>query len=116
MFFQGYTGDSINTQVLKKDADGLCQLSQAALCLFEEVKCCLFVFLQFVSVKEKAKRDLNNVPLDRFVTKQPTACARAAPTKLVLVPTKMQLRCMFGAVIVVISWQKERWRKSCSQS
>lgn len=37
-FFQGFRGDSVNTQVLKKDADGLCRLSQAALCLFEEVK------------------------------------------------------------------------------
>lgn len=37
-FSQGFRGDSINTQVLKKDADGLCRLSQAALCLFEEVR------------------------------------------------------------------------------
>uniref|UniRef100_A0A4W6C7G9 HECT-type E3 ubiquitin transferase n=1 Tax=Lates calcarifer TaxID=8187 RepID=A0A4W6C7G9_LATCA len=36
-FFQGFRGDSVNTQVLKKDADGLCRLSQAALCLFEEI-------------------------------------------------------------------------------
>lgn len=35
---QGFRGDSVNTQVLKKDADGLCRLSQAALCLFEEVQ------------------------------------------------------------------------------
>uniref|UniRef100_A0A8C2HR54 E3 ubiquitin-protein ligase HERC1 n=1 Tax=Cyprinus carpio TaxID=7962 RepID=A0A8C2HR54_CYPCA len=33
-------GESINTQVLKKDPDGLCSLSHVALCLFEEV--CLF--------------------------------------------------------------------------
>lgn len=38
ILFQGFSGDSNNTQVLKKDADGFCQLSQAALCLFEEVK------------------------------------------------------------------------------
>lgn len=37
-FFQGFRGDPVNTQVLKKDADGLCRLSQAALCLFEEVR------------------------------------------------------------------------------
>lgn len=37
-FLQGFRGDSVNTQVLKKDADGLCRLSQAALCLFEEVR------------------------------------------------------------------------------
>ncbi|XP_065100040.1 probable E3 ubiquitin-protein ligase HERC1 isoform X2 [Paramisgurnus dabryanus] len=30
-------GESANTQVLKKDADGLCSLSHAALCLFEEI-------------------------------------------------------------------------------
>ncbi|XP_052393189.1 probable E3 ubiquitin-protein ligase HERC1 isoform X2 [Carassius gibelio] len=30
-------GESINTQVLKKDADGLCSLSHVALCLFEEI-------------------------------------------------------------------------------
>lgn len=35
---QGFRGDYVNTQVLKKDADGLCRLSQAALCLFEEVR------------------------------------------------------------------------------
>eukprot|EP00066_Takifugu_rubripes_P013620 XP_011602886.1 PREDICTED: probable E3 ubiquitin-protein ligase HERC1 isoform X2 [Takifugu rubripes] len=35
--YSGFSGDSINTQVLKKDADGLCQLSQAVLCLFEEI-------------------------------------------------------------------------------
>ncbi|XP_026152678.1 probable E3 ubiquitin-protein ligase HERC1 isoform X2 [Mastacembelus armatus] len=35
--YSGFRGDSVNTQVLKKDADGLCQLSQAALCLFEEI-------------------------------------------------------------------------------
>ncbi|XP_058472668.1 probable E3 ubiquitin-protein ligase HERC1 [Solea solea] len=35
--YSGFRGDSANTQVLKKDADGLCQLSQAALCLFEEI-------------------------------------------------------------------------------
>uniref|UniRef100_A0A8C9YIS1 HECT-type E3 ubiquitin transferase n=1 Tax=Sander lucioperca TaxID=283035 RepID=A0A8C9YIS1_SANLU len=34
---QGFRGDTVNTQVLKKDADGLCRLSQAALCLFEEI-------------------------------------------------------------------------------
>uniref|UniRef100_A0A672ZQK9 Hect domain and RLD 7 n=1 Tax=Sphaeramia orbicularis TaxID=375764 RepID=A0A672ZQK9_9TELE len=36
--YSGIRGDSVNTQVLKKDADGLCRLSQAALCLFEEVR------------------------------------------------------------------------------
>lgn len=36
--FQGFRGDSLNTQVLKKDADGLCLLSHAALCLFEEAR------------------------------------------------------------------------------
>ncbi|XP_073791889.1 probable E3 ubiquitin-protein ligase HERC1 isoform X5 [Danio rerio] len=30
-------GESVNTQVLKKDADGLCSLSHVALCLFEEI-------------------------------------------------------------------------------
>ncbi|KAM9841857.1 putative E3 ubiquitin-protein ligase HERC1 [Aulostomus maculatus] len=35
--YSGFRGDSIKTQVLKKDADGLCRLSQAALCLFEEI-------------------------------------------------------------------------------
>ncbi|XP_026209987.1 probable E3 ubiquitin-protein ligase HERC1 isoform X7 [Anabas testudineus] len=35
--YSGFRGDSVNTQVLKKDVDGLCQLSQAALCLFEEI-------------------------------------------------------------------------------
>ncbi|XP_022618571.1 probable E3 ubiquitin-protein ligase HERC1 [Seriola dumerili] len=35
--YSGFRGDSVNTQVLKKDADGLCRLSQAALCLFEEI-------------------------------------------------------------------------------
>ncbi|KAM9306994.1 putative E3 ubiquitin-protein ligase HERC1 [Pholidichthys leucotaenia] len=35
--YSGFRGDAVNTQVLKKDADGLCQLSQAALCLFEEI-------------------------------------------------------------------------------
>uniref|UniRef100_A0A672ZRT2 HECT-type E3 ubiquitin transferase n=1 Tax=Sphaeramia orbicularis TaxID=375764 RepID=A0A672ZRT2_9TELE len=33
----GYSCCLVNTQVLKKDADGLCRLSQAALCLFEEI-------------------------------------------------------------------------------
>ncbi|XP_037548156.1 probable E3 ubiquitin-protein ligase HERC1 [Nematolebias whitei] len=35
--YSGFRGDAVNTQVLTKDADGLCQLSQAALCLFEEI-------------------------------------------------------------------------------
>ncbi|XP_075899766.1 putative E3 ubiquitin-protein ligase HERC1 isoform X1 [Nelusetta ayraudi] len=35
--YSGFRGDSVNTQVLKKDADGLCLLSHAALCLFEEI-------------------------------------------------------------------------------
>uniref|UniRef100_A0A3B4FHE4 Hect domain and RLD 7 n=1 Tax=Pundamilia nyererei TaxID=303518 RepID=A0A3B4FHE4_9CICH len=35
----GFRGDPVNTQVLKKDADGHCRLSQAALCLFEEQIC-----------------------------------------------------------------------------
>ncbi|XP_041666433.1 probable E3 ubiquitin-protein ligase HERC1 isoform X2 [Cheilinus undulatus] len=35
--YSGFRGDSVNTQVLKKDSDGLCRLSQAALCLFEEI-------------------------------------------------------------------------------
>ncbi|XP_041825741.1 probable E3 ubiquitin-protein ligase HERC1 isoform X2 [Melanotaenia boesemani] len=35
--YSGFRGDAVNTQVLTKDADGLCRLSQAALCLFEEV-------------------------------------------------------------------------------
>ncbi|TKS84344.1 putative E3 ubiquitin-protein ligase HERC1 [Collichthys lucidus] len=35
--YSGFRGDSVNTQVLKKDADGHCRLSQAALCLFEEI-------------------------------------------------------------------------------
>ncbi|XP_029941533.1 probable E3 ubiquitin-protein ligase HERC1 [Salarias fasciatus] len=35
--YSGFRGDAVNTQVLKKDADGLCRLSQAALCLFEEI-------------------------------------------------------------------------------
>uniref|UniRef100_A0A3B3H2N9 Hect domain and RLD 7 n=1 Tax=Oryzias latipes TaxID=8090 RepID=A0A3B3H2N9_ORYLA len=33
----GFRGDAVNTQVLTKDADGLCQLSQAALVVFEEI-------------------------------------------------------------------------------
>ncbi|XP_053504405.1 probable E3 ubiquitin-protein ligase HERC1 isoform X4 [Ictalurus furcatus] len=33
----GFRGDLINTQVLKKDADGLCSLSHVALCLLEEI-------------------------------------------------------------------------------
>ncbi|XP_030623810.1 probable E3 ubiquitin-protein ligase HERC1 [Chanos chanos] len=33
----GYRGEPANTQVLKKDADGLCSLSHVALCLFEEI-------------------------------------------------------------------------------
>ncbi|KAK7896525.1 hypothetical protein WMY93_021850 [Mugilogobius chulae] len=35
--FSGIRGDCVNTQMLKKDPDGFCHLSQAALCLFEEV-------------------------------------------------------------------------------
>lgn len=35
--FSGVRGDCVNTQALKKDSEGFCQLSQAALCLFEEV-------------------------------------------------------------------------------
>ncbi|XP_013861909.1 probable E3 ubiquitin-protein ligase HERC1 isoform X4 [Austrofundulus limnaeus] len=35
--YSGFRGEAVNTQVLTKDADGLCQLSQAALCLFEEI-------------------------------------------------------------------------------
>ncbi|XP_063334410.1 probable E3 ubiquitin-protein ligase HERC1 isoform X1 [Pelmatolapia mariae] len=35
--YSGFRGDPVNTQVLKKDADGHCRLSQAALCLFEEI-------------------------------------------------------------------------------
>ncbi|XP_072310878.1 probable E3 ubiquitin-protein ligase HERC1 isoform X3 [Eucyclogobius newberryi] len=35
--FSGIRGDCVNTQVLKKDPEGFCHLSQAALCLFEEV-------------------------------------------------------------------------------
>ncbi|KAK2888184.1 probable E3 ubiquitin-protein ligase HERC1 isoform X2 [Channa argus] len=35
--YSGFRGDSVNTQALKKDADGLCRLSQAALCLIEEI-------------------------------------------------------------------------------
>ncbi|XP_068190129.1 probable E3 ubiquitin-protein ligase HERC1 isoform X2 [Antennarius striatus] len=35
--YSGFRGDSLNTQVLTKDANGLCRLSQAALCLFEEI-------------------------------------------------------------------------------
>uniref|UniRef100_A0A6Q2WPS0 HECT-type E3 ubiquitin transferase n=1 Tax=Esox lucius TaxID=8010 RepID=A0A6Q2WPS0_ESOLU len=37
LFFQGFRGDSLNTQALKKDADGFCSLSHVALCLFEEI-------------------------------------------------------------------------------
>ncbi|KAF7696652.1 hypothetical protein HF521_005070 [Silurus meridionalis] len=33
----GFRGDLIHTQVLKKDADGLCSLSHVALCLLEEI-------------------------------------------------------------------------------
>ncbi|XP_038130884.1 probable E3 ubiquitin-protein ligase HERC1 isoform X2 [Cyprinodon tularosa] len=33
----GFRGDPANTQVLTKDGDGLCRLSQAALCLFDEI-------------------------------------------------------------------------------
>ncbi|CAB1352023.1 unnamed protein product [Coregonus sp. 'balchen'] len=33
----GFRGDPLNTQALKKDADGLCSLSHVALCLFEEI-------------------------------------------------------------------------------
>ncbi|XP_034166972.2 probable E3 ubiquitin-protein ligase HERC1 isoform X4 [Pangasianodon hypophthalmus] len=33
----GFRGDLINTQVLKKDTDGLCSLSHVALCLLEEI-------------------------------------------------------------------------------
>uniref|UniRef100_A0A8C7YQF4 E3 ubiquitin-protein ligase HERC1 n=1 Tax=Oryzias sinensis TaxID=183150 RepID=A0A8C7YQF4_9TELE len=32
-----HSADAVNTQVLTKDADGLCQLSQAALVVFEEI-------------------------------------------------------------------------------
>ncbi|XP_076014530.1 putative E3 ubiquitin-protein ligase HERC1 isoform X2 [Genypterus blacodes] len=43
--YSGFRGDTVNTQVLKKDAEGLCRVSQAALCLFEEIcnlaSCCL---------------------------------------------------------------------------
>ncbi|KAF7670462.1 hypothetical protein LDENG_00124780 [Lucifuga dentata] len=43
--YSGFRGDTVNTQVLQKDAEGLCRLSQAALCLFEEIcnlaSCCL---------------------------------------------------------------------------
>ncbi|KAJ7986812.1 hypothetical protein DPEC_G00332260 [Dallia pectoralis] len=35
--YSGFRGDSLNTQALKKDADGLCSLSHVALCLFEEI-------------------------------------------------------------------------------
>ncbi|KAM3873957.1 putative E3 ubiquitin-protein ligase HERC1 [Diretmus argenteus] len=35
--YSGYRGDSVNTQVLNKDADGFCRLSQVALCLLEEI-------------------------------------------------------------------------------
>ncbi|XP_066501303.1 probable E3 ubiquitin-protein ligase HERC1 isoform X2 [Hoplias malabaricus] len=35
--YSGFRGDFVNTQVLKKDADGLCRLSHVALCLFEEI-------------------------------------------------------------------------------
>ncbi|XP_051907348.1 probable E3 ubiquitin-protein ligase HERC1 isoform X3 [Hippocampus zosterae] len=35
--FSGFRGDAINIPVLQKDTDGLCCLSQAALCLFEEI-------------------------------------------------------------------------------
>ncbi|XP_037401666.1 probable E3 ubiquitin-protein ligase HERC1 isoform X2 [Pygocentrus nattereri] len=35
--YSGFRGDFVNTQVLKKDADGLCSLSHVALCLFEEI-------------------------------------------------------------------------------
>ncbi|XP_029920656.1 probable E3 ubiquitin-protein ligase HERC1 isoform X2 [Myripristis murdjan] len=35
--YSGFRGGLVNTQVLKKDADGLCGLTQAALCLFEEI-------------------------------------------------------------------------------
>ncbi|XP_035383560.1 probable E3 ubiquitin-protein ligase HERC1 isoform X3 [Electrophorus electricus] len=35
--YSGFRGDVANTQVLKKDADGLCSLSHAALCLLEEI-------------------------------------------------------------------------------
>ncbi|XP_054612956.1 probable E3 ubiquitin-protein ligase HERC1 isoform X1 [Dunckerocampus dactyliophorus] len=35
--FSGFRGDAVHTPVLQKDTDGLCRLSQAALCLFEEI-------------------------------------------------------------------------------
>uniref|UniRef100_A0A8C7IFA5 HECT-type E3 ubiquitin transferase n=1 Tax=Oncorhynchus kisutch TaxID=8019 RepID=A0A8C7IFA5_ONCKI len=35
--YSGFRGDSLNSQALKKDADGLCSLSHVALCLFEEI-------------------------------------------------------------------------------
>uniref|UniRef100_A0A3B1J5M2 Hect domain and RLD 7 n=1 Tax=Astyanax mexicanus TaxID=7994 RepID=A0A3B1J5M2_ASTMX len=39
--YSGFRGDYVNTQVLNKDADGLCSLSHVALCLFEEVGVCV---------------------------------------------------------------------------
>ncbi|XP_061887279.1 probable E3 ubiquitin-protein ligase HERC1 isoform X3 [Entelurus aequoreus] len=35
--FSGFRGDVVHTPVLQRDTDGLCRLSQAALCLFEEI-------------------------------------------------------------------------------
>ncbi|XP_061589686.1 probable E3 ubiquitin-protein ligase HERC1 isoform X2 [Cololabis saira] len=35
--YSGFRGEAVNTQMLTKDADGLCQLSQAALFLFDEI-------------------------------------------------------------------------------
>ncbi|KAM9794366.1 putative E3 ubiquitin-protein ligase HERC1 isoform 3-T6 [Syngnathus typhle] len=35
--FSGFNGDAVNILVLQKDKDGLCRLSQAALCLLEEI-------------------------------------------------------------------------------
>ncbi|XP_061657060.1 probable E3 ubiquitin-protein ligase HERC1 isoform X5 [Syngnathoides biaculeatus] len=35
--FSGFRGDTVSTPVLQKDTDGLCRLSQAALCIFEEI-------------------------------------------------------------------------------
>ncbi|XP_036385733.1 probable E3 ubiquitin-protein ligase HERC1 isoform X2 [Megalops cyprinoides] len=35
--YSGFRGESVNAQLLKKDADGLCNLAHVALCLFEEI-------------------------------------------------------------------------------
>uniref|UniRef100_A0A671M3V6 Hect domain and RLD 7 n=1 Tax=Sinocyclocheilus anshuiensis TaxID=1608454 RepID=A0A671M3V6_9TELE len=75
LLLQAIRGESINTQVLKKDADGLCSLSHVALCLFEEVcflyflkQTCLFIIIEKCNLENSSHILINCIEAGQYCT------------------------------------------------